>query len=62
MTSGSLWNYYRDEINDDVNDRDQINYKLVFWGETTFQKLFREKGKGLKAPRPAAVAKIVVLL
>ena len=25
MTSGSLWNYYRDEINDDVYDRDQIN-------------------------------------
>ena len=25
MTSGSFWNYYRDEINDDVYDRDQIN-------------------------------------
>ena len=25
MTSGSLWNYYRDEINDDENENDNSN-------------------------------------
>ena len=25
MTSGSLWNYYRDEVNDDENDKDNNN-------------------------------------
>ena len=25
MTSGSLWNYYRDEINDDVNENTYNN-------------------------------------
>ena len=25
MTSGSLWHYYKDEINDDVNENDNAN-------------------------------------
>ena len=25
MTSGSLWNYYRDEINDDANENNAAN-------------------------------------
>ena len=28
MTSGSLWNYYRDEIDDDVNENDGNNNKI----------------------------------
>ena len=28
MTSGSLWNYYRDEIDDDVNENDDNNNKI----------------------------------
>ena len=27
MTSGSLWNYYRDEINDDANEIKSFEYK-----------------------------------
>ena len=29
MTSGSLWNYYRDEVNDDVNENNDDNYSIV---------------------------------
>ena len=28
MTSGSLWNYYRDEVNDDENENDNANNKI----------------------------------
>ena len=28
MTSGSLWNYYRDEINDDTNENNGINNRI----------------------------------
>ena len=28
MTSGSLWNYYRDEINDDSNENDAARIKM----------------------------------
>ena len=28
MTSGSLWNYYRDEVNDDVNENDDNGHKI----------------------------------
>ena len=28
MTSGRLWNYYRDEINDDDNENNNNNYKI----------------------------------
>ena len=27
MTSGSLWNYYRDEINDDANEIKSFEYE-----------------------------------
>ena len=28
MTSGRLWNYYRDEINNDENENDDNGYKI----------------------------------
>ena len=28
MTSGSLWNYHRDKMNDDANENDANNYKI----------------------------------
>ena len=28
MTSGSLWNYYRDEVNDDANENNAGNYRI----------------------------------
>ena len=28
MTSGSLWNYYRDEVNDDQNRNDNANIRV----------------------------------
>ena len=30
MTSGSLWNYYRDEINDDANENNAANNRIIF--------------------------------
>ena len=29
MTSGSLWNYYRDEVNDDENENDNANNNRI---------------------------------
>ena len=28
MTSGSLWNYYRDEIKDDANENNAANNRI----------------------------------
>ena len=28
MSSGSLWNFYRNEINDDDNEKDNANNKI----------------------------------
>ena len=28
MTSRSLWNYYRDEVNDDENENDNANSRI----------------------------------
>ena len=29
MSSGSLWNYYRDEVNDtDIENNDAVNYRI----------------------------------
>ena len=28
MTSGSVWNYYKDEINDDDNENDVSNNRI----------------------------------
>ena len=44
MTSGSLWNYYRNEINDDANENDDAgNYRIN--NKTTTTKSFEYKTK-----------------
>ena len=44
MTSGSLWNYYRDEINDDENENDD-NVNKVNNNKTTTSKHFKYQKK-----------------
>ena len=44
MTSGSLWNYYRDEINDDENEND-YNGNKTNNNKTTTSKSFKYKTK-----------------
>ena len=44
MTSGSLWNYYRDGINDDENEND-ANKNMVNHNKTTTSKSFKNKTK-----------------
>ena len=43
LTSGSLWNYYRDEINDDENENDNNN--RINYNKTTRSKSFENKTK-----------------
>ena len=43
LTSGSLWNYYRDEINDDENENDNNN--RINYNKTTRSKSFEYKTK-----------------
>ena len=44
MTSGSLWNYYRDEVNDSANEIDD-NDNNDNNGKTTTSKSFEYKTK-----------------
>ena len=44
MTSGSLWNYYRDEINDAENENDD-NRNKINNNKTTASKSFKYKTK-----------------
>ena len=44
MTSGSLWNYYRDEINDDENEND-ADETIVNNNKTTTSKSFKYETK-----------------
>ena len=45
MTSGSLWNYYRDNINDDANkNNDAGNYRINN-GKKTTSRSFQFKTK-----------------
>ena len=46
MTSGSLWNYYRDEINDDENEN-YVNNNRINNDKTATSKSFdnRENNK-----------------
>ena len=44
MTSVSLWNYYRDEVNDDANENNAAgNYRIN--NKTTTSKSFEYKTK-----------------
>ena len=44
ITSGSLWNYYRDEVNDDADKNDVANKKINN-NKTTASKSFVYKAK-----------------
>ena len=44
MTSGSLWNFYRDEVNNDVNENNNANYKINN-NKTTTSKSFEFRQK-----------------
>ena len=44
MTSGSLWNFYSDEVNNDVNENNNANYKINN-NKTTTSKSFEFRQK-----------------
>ena len=44
MTSESLWNHYRDELNDNENEND-VNENMVNNNKTTTNKSFKYKTK-----------------
>ena len=44
-TSGSLWNYYRDEINDSTNENNDANSYRIKNNKTTTSKSFEYKTK-----------------
>ena len=46
MTSGSLWNYYRNEVNDDANEI-VANYRINN-NKTTISRSFEYKTKVIK--------------
>ena len=43
MTSGSLWNYYRDELNNSVNENNDANNYRINNNKTTTSKSFEYK-------------------
>ena len=43
MTSGSLWNYYRDEMNDDANENNDAGNHRKNNNKTTTSKYFEYK-------------------
>ena len=50
MTSGSLWNYYRDEVNDDENENDD-NANKINNNTTITSKSFEYKTKLIRSRR-----------
>ena len=49
MTSGSLWNYYRDEANDDANENNNADNYRINKSRTTASKFFEYKIKIIKS-------------
>ena len=45
MTSGSLWNYYRDEVNDSANENNDANNFRINNNKTTRSKCFKYNSK-----------------
>ena len=45
MTSGSLWSYYRDEVNDYDNENDNANNNRINKNKTITSKSFECKTK-----------------
>ena len=48
MTSGSLWNYYRDEVNDNANENNADNYR-VNNNKAITRKSFKYKTKVIES-------------
>ena len=44
-TTGSLWNYYRDEVNDHVNENNDAGNYNIYNNKTTTSKSFKYKAK-----------------
>ena len=64
MTSGSMWNYYRDEANDNLNENNDDDYKVNNEKAAT-SKLFEYKKKiigSIPADNSRLHAEIVVPL
>ena len=45
MASGSLWNFYRDEINDSANENNDANNYRIYNNKTVTRKSFEYKTK-----------------
>ena len=45
MTPGSLWNYYRDEVNDSANESNDVNNFRINNSKTTTSKSFEYQTK-----------------
>ena len=45
ITSGSLWNYYRNEVFDDENENENANNKRISKSKTITSKSFEHKTK-----------------
>ena len=45
MTSGSLWNYYRDEVNDDANENNNASNYRINNNKTTTGKFLNIRQK-----------------
>ena len=45
MTSGSLWNYYREEVKDEANENDTAGNYRIKNKETTTSKSFEYEAK-----------------
>ena len=49
MTSGSLWSYYRDEVNDDDDHNDNSNNNRINYDKTITSKFFEYKTKLIRS-------------
>ena len=49
MTSGSLWSYYRDEVNDDDDNDDNSNNNRINYDKTITSKFFEYKTKLIRS-------------
>ena len=45
MTLTSLWNYYKEEVNDDVNENNPASNHRINKNKTTTSKSFEQKTK-----------------
>ena len=62
MTSGSFWNCYRDEINDDGNENDAANNNGINNNKAITSKSFEYKSKRIGRTPDDYITEIIVLL